>query len=67
MTAKGEARQARKAAVAAGRSWNVETRAGGGLEVVRERTAAQERRHARAMERWARRGGGGDFDHSMDG
>lgn len=51
---KSELRAARKAAAAAGRPWNVETAAGGGLEDVRERTPVQERRHARAMERWAR-------------
>ncbi len=52
---KGEQRKARKAARAAGQTFNIERRADGGLEFVAERTAAQERRHDRAMHRWARR------------
>jgi len=54
MTAKGELRAARKAAKAAGRSWNVEATETGGFRQVYERTPTQERKHARAMERYAR-------------
>ena len=63
---KGELRKMRKANTEAGRAWNIETSASGHLETVRERTPAQERKHERAMDRWARRGGGGDFDYSMN-
>jgi hypothetical protein len=52
---KGERRKLRKADRAAGRTFNIERRAGGGLELVAERTPAEERRHERAMHRWARR------------
>ena len=55
MNTKGETRAARKAAVAAGRPWTAEPNEhGGGYTQVFERTPAEERRHARAMERWAR-------------
>ena len=63
---KGELRRARKAARAAGQGWNVELSMDGHYEMVRERTPAQERRHERTMDRWARHGGSGDDDHSMD-
>jgi hypothetical protein len=52
---KGELRKARKAAKAAGQSWTVEVGPDGGFQQVQERTAAQERKHERAMERWGRR------------
>ena len=52
---KGEARKARKAAREAGQDYTVERRPDGGLEIVQTRTVSQERRHERAMERWARR------------
>jgi hypothetical protein len=52
---KGEQRKARKAARAAGQSFSVERREDGGLEMVAARTAAQERKHERAMYRWAER------------
>ncbi len=64
---KGELRAQRKARQAAGQSWNVELNDNGQPEQVRPRTRSQERRHARAMDRWARRGGGDDFDYSMNG
>jgi len=50
---KGEARKLRKQARAEGRTFNVERRVDGGLEMVAERTPAEERRHARSMHRWA--------------
>lgn len=50
---KGELRKARKQARAEGRAWNIESSASGGLEIVRERTEAEERKHERAMNRWA--------------
>ena len=52
---KSEQRAARKAAAAAGRPWNMEIGPDGRPEVVRERTPAEERSHARAMGRWVRR------------
>lgn len=52
---KGEARKARKAARAAGQTFTIERREDSGLEIVAERTPAQERKHERTMERWARR------------
>jgi len=52
---KGELRRARKAARAAGQTFNIERRPDGGLEMVTERTPAQERKHERQMERWATR------------
>jgi hypothetical protein len=52
---KSEQRRDRKAAAAAGRPWNIETAASGHLEIVCERTQAEERRHAARMDRWARR------------
>jgi len=55
MTDKGKARAARKAARDAGQTFNIERRSDGGLEMVVERTAAQERKHERRMESWARR------------
>jgi len=54
MTEKGLARQARKAARAAGTTLNIERRSDGGLVFVAERTATQERAHARRMYRWAK-------------
>lgn len=52
---KGEARRARKAARAAGQAVSVERREDGGLELVTERTPAQERKHERNLERWVKR------------
>lgn len=52
---KGQIRAERKAARAAGQPWNVEMAEAGGLEIVRSRTQAQERRHAGAMNRQAQR------------
>ena len=52
---KSELRKERKAARAAGQAWNIERREDGGLEIVRERTPAQERLHENRMERWARK------------
>lgn len=53
---KSERRKARKLAASEGRPWSAEQRTdGAGYEVVRGRTPAQERKHERAMERWARR------------
>lgn len=52
---KGELRKARKVAQAAGQKWTVELDERGMPVQVRERTPAEERRHERAMERWARR------------
>lgn len=54
-TQAGLRRAARKAAVAAGRAWNVELNQSGQPVQVRERTQKEERRHERAMDRWARR------------
>ena len=51
---KSEARAARKIAAAVGATWTAERREDGGLEIVRPRTAAQERKHERAMARWAK-------------
>jgi len=59
---KGELRAARKAAKAAGQPWNVELAPDGLLQQVHERTAAQERKHERDMERWARRSMDSDPD-----
>jgi hypothetical protein len=61
MMTKGELRKARKAAAAAGKDWRTagewtaEALPEGGYSQVRTRSAAAERRHERAMERWARR------------
>jgi len=53
---KGELRQARKAARAAGQDWRAAQREdGAGFEQVRQRTPVEERAHERRMERWARR------------
>ena len=52
---KSELRKQRKAARAAGQTWNLERREDGGLEIVHERTPAQERQHEARMERWARK------------
>jgi len=52
---KGEIRKARKEAVAAGQSWNIEAAEGGGMAIVRERTPAEERRHRDGWDRWASR------------
>ena len=59
---KGDLRRLRKAARAAGRPWSVEA-GESGPEIVYERTPAEERRHERAMERWARRTNGGEYDY----
>ena len=50
---KGKLRAARKAAAAAGQPWTVEVGASG-LEIVRERTPTESRRHTRVMHQWAR-------------
>jgi hypothetical protein len=52
---KGEIRKTRKAARERGESWSAGRSESGSLEVVRERTSQQERKHERSMERWARR------------
>lgn len=59
---KGEVRAARKAAVASGRPWHIETSASGQLEIVRERTRAEEQRHQVRMHRWAQR----SYDYDRD-
>jgi hypothetical protein len=58
----GQRRAARKAARAAGQTWNVETNASGQLEQVRTRTSAEESRHYDQMERAARRSADNDQD-----
>ena len=55
METKSEARARRKANRAASRPWNIETSPTGRLEIVTERTPAEERAHERRMARWARR------------
>ena len=55
MMTKGEQRKARKAARAAGQTFNIERRPDGGFEMVVERTSALERKHEGTMEQWARR------------
>lgn len=49
------------------RQTSVEAGAQGGYEQVSVRTRGEERRHRDSMDRWARAGGGGDFDYSMNG
>ena len=49
-----------------GRSTSIEHNGYNGYETVRTRTQQEEYRHACAMDRWVRKGGGGDHDHSMD-
>jgi hypothetical protein len=50
---KGELRKLRKSGAV--RDWNIERTQDGGAEIVRTRTARQERKHYERMERWARR------------
>ena len=63
---KREQRQAEQVRREATQPWNVEMAAGGGFEQVRERTGREEHAHWARMDRWARNGGGGDFDYSMN-
>lgn len=51
---KSELRKARRQAHAAGRDWSA-IQEGGRLSIIEPRTPRAERRHARAMWRWAAR------------
>lgn len=48
------------------REWSIGVNESGHNEVVRVRTKREERKHEHAMDRWARNGGGGNFDYSMN-